>query len=122
MRRRGICIIGLAFLAGMGLIWSITTQAAELPKGKSIYMELCMGCHGLDGKGAASVRLNPPPADLTSIGVQSKLNAGLFKSIHDGRKNTAMGTWKYALSDEEIHEVIAYIRTLGGGARALPKP
>jgi hypothetical protein len=68
------------------------------------------------------MKLNPPPADLTSVGVQRKLDAGLFKSIHDGRKNTVMGTWKYALSDEQIRDVIMYLRTLGGGASSLPKP
>jgi mono/diheme cytochrome c family protein len=122
MRRFGICSIGLALLAGMGLAASFNAEGADLSKGKSIYMELCMACHGLDGRGAGSVKLNPPPTDLTSAGVQEKLDAGLFKSIHDGRKNTAMGTWKYALSDDEIRDVIMYVRTLGGGASSLPKP
>ncbi len=99
-----------------------SSGGAELAKGKSIYMEVCKACHGLDGTGSETMRLHPPAADLTSAGVQEKLDAGLFKAIHDGRKNTAMGAWKYTLSDEEIHDVIAYVRTLGGGAAALPKP
>lgn len=41
-------------------------------------MELCMACHGLDGRGAGSVKLNPSPQDLTGAGVQGNLNAGLF--------------------------------------------
>jgi mono/diheme cytochrome c family protein len=45
--------------------------------------------------------------------VQGKLNSGLYKSIHEGRANTAMGAWTYALSDQEIRDVVAYIRTLG---------
>src|SRR5512144_2433809 len=122
MRRDGLRLAGILVLAGCRWAWSLTVQAADLSKGKSVYTEVCMTCHGLDGRGAASVKLNPPPADLTSAVVQGKLDAGLFKAIHDGRKNTAMGAWKYALSDEEIHDVIAYVRTLGGGAAALPKP
>ena len=97
-------------------------EGGDLAKGKSVYMEVCKSCHGIDGRGAGTVKLNPPPADLTNSAVQGKLDAGLFKSIHDGRKNTAMGAWKHALSDEEIRDVIAYVRTLGGGATALPKP
>jgi mono/diheme cytochrome c family protein len=122
MRQGGLRLVGIFVLAGCGWAWSLMVQAADLSKGKSIYAEVCMTCHGLDGRGAESVKLNPPPADLTSAGVQGKLDAGLFKSIHDGRKNTAMGAWKYALSDEEIQDVIAYVRTLGGGAGSLPKP
>jgi mono/diheme cytochrome c family protein len=122
MRRDGARLAGILVIAALGSAWSLTALAADLSKGKSVYTEVCMTCHGLDGRGPGSVKLNPPPADLTSVSVQGKLDAGLFKSIHDGRKNTAMGSWKYALSDEEIQDVIAYVRTLGGGAGSLPKP
>ena len=122
MRQDGLRLAGIRVIAGLGSAWSLTASAADLSKGKSVYTEVCMTCHGLDGRGAGSVKLNPPPADLTSASVQGKLDAGLFKSIHDGRKNTAMGSWKYALTDEEIQDVIAYVRTLGGGAGSLPKP
>jgi mono/diheme cytochrome c family protein len=59
------------------------------------------------------IKLSPPPADLTSDAVQNKLDATLFKRIHDGKANTAMGAWSYALSDDEIWDVLAYVRTLG---------
>jgi len=115
----GLMMMGLFIAEAMSASPAIT---GDLQKGKSIYSQLCVRCHGIDGRGAAAVKLNPPPADLTSPEVQEKLDAGLFKSIHDGRKNTAMGTWQYALSDEEINEVIAYIRTLDGRSRAMPRP
>ena len=59
------------------------------------------------------MKFSPPAADLTSQQVQAKLDSGLYKSIHEGRANTAMGAWKYALSDEEIRDVISYVRTFG---------
>ena len=122
MRGIGICTVALALVTGMGSTSSFNAECADLSKGKSIYMELCMACHGLDGRGAGSINLNPPPRDLTSAAVQEKLDAGLFKAIHEGRKNTAMSSWKRALSDDEIRNVIMYVRTLGGGASSLPKP
>ncbi|WP_455379123.1 c-type cytochrome [Petrachloros mirabilis] len=115
-------LILFASFFSTGLMPVPEARSADYSKGKSIYTELCQGCHGVDGRGAGAIRLNPSPADLTSERVQGKLDAGLFKSIHDGRKNTAMGTWKYALSDAEIHDVIAYVRSLGKGATAPPKP
>ena len=54
------------------------------------------------------------PADLTSQRVRETVDTGLIKTIHDGRANTAMGTWRLVLSDEEIEDVVAYIRTLTG--------
>jgi len=106
----------------MGVATDLKARNADVSKGKSIYREVCQSCHGLNGTGSETMRLHPPEADLTSAAVQEKLDAGLFKAIHDGRKNTAMGAWKYSLSDEEVLDVIAYVRTLGGGAAALPKP
>ncbi len=105
-----------------GVMPSAEAGGPDLDRGKSVYMEVCKTCHGVDGRGAGTMKLNPPAADLTSPRVQGKLDAGLFKSVHDGRKNTAMGAWKYALSDDEIRDVIAYVRTFDGGALGIPKP
>ncbi len=58
------------------------------------------------------IQLVPRPADLTSNNVQNRLDASFFKRIHDGKPNTAMGAWKYSLSDDEIWDVLAYIRTM----------
>lgn len=92
---------------------------ANMAEGKRIYSELCKTCHGLDGKGTGVMNFTPPAADLTSRQVQAKLDSGLYNSIHEGRANTAMGAWKYALSEEEILNVLAYVRTFGS---APPQP
>ena len=94
----------------------LQADTADVAAGKRIYGELCQTCHGLDGKGPGVMRFSPPSADLTSRHVQAKLDSGLYRSIHEGRANTAMGTWKYALSDEEIRDVISYVRTFGNAA------
>jgi mono/diheme cytochrome c family protein len=74
-------------------------------KGKVLYTNLCLRCHGVDGKGDAYMKFNPPVADLSAPAVQSKLDGALMKAIHDGRKDSAMGAWKFVLSDEEIRDV-----------------
>ena len=92
--------------AGMALAMS------DIANGKMIYGENCATCHGSTGRGDGYVRFNPPVADLTSPTIQRKLDGDLIKSIHAGRSNTAMGSWRLALSEEEIHDVVAYLRTL----------
>ena len=87
--------------------------SANVAAGKRIYSELCKTCHGVDGKGTGVMNFTPPAADLTSQQVQAKLDSGLYNSIHEGRANTAMGAWKYALSEEEILNVLSYVRTFG---------
>lgn len=109
-----LVLMSLGVLIGESSL--ILAGNANVAAGKRLYGELCKTCHGLDGKGPGDMKFNPPAADLTSQQVQKKLDTGLYTSIHEGRANTAMGAWKHALSDEEIRDVIAYVRTFGGAS------
>jgi mono/diheme cytochrome c family protein len=93
--------------------FAVTAKGGDPVSGREIYVNTCIRCHGIDGKGALGIKLVPPPADLTSLTVQSRLDGTLFRRIHGGKPNTAMGAWKHALSDEEIWDVLAYVRTFG---------
>ena len=82
-------------------------------KGKALYVKHCEVCHGLSGKGDGYLFFDPPVANLTSPAIQRKSDDELWQSVHDGVSNTAMGTWKFVLSDAEISLVLAYVRSLG---------
>lgn len=77
-----------------------------------LYRENCATCHGRSGKGDGYTKLVPPVANLTSPAIQGKLDAELIKTIHAGRPNSAMGSWRLALSEADIQDVVAYLRTL----------
>lgn len=94
--------------------------------GKAKYDTLCVGCHGAAGKGdgAAAAGLNPKPQDHTNGKYMNALtDKYLFDFIKGGgaaiKKSPLMPAWGNALKDEEISNVIAYIRTL---ARPPYKP
>ena len=116
-----IGILSAGFAGGVGLK-DLTSagKGGDSVSGREIYVNTCIRCHGIDGTGVQSVRLVPAPADLSSPAVQNRLDGTLFKRIHDGKPNTAMGAWKHALSDEEIWDVLAYVRTLGVGSDVRP--
>jgi mono/diheme cytochrome c family protein len=116
-----IVITSTGFVGGVGLK-DLTSpeKGADPVSGREIYVNTCIRCHGIDGKGALGITLVPPPADLSSSAVQNRLDGTLFKRIHEGKPNTAMGAWKHALSDEEIWDVLAYVRTLGVGSDVRP--
>ena len=125
-RRLVVCCAMLAGLFGLGFSnlgvkeLAVTAKGGDPVSGREIYVNTCIRCHGIDGKGALGIKLVPPPADLTSLTVQSRLDGTLFRRIHEGKPNTAMGAWKHALSDEEIWDILAYVRTFGvesGGQR-----
>ena len=84
----------------------------DVLSGRVIFSTICVRCHGIDGKGGGQMKFTPPVADLTSPAIQGKLDARLFKSVHDGKPNTAMGAWREALSDDEIWDALANVRTL----------
>ncbi len=80
--------------------------------GKILFSTHCTNCHGTQGKGDGPIgqSLIPPAADLTATGKKS--DKELLKVIRKGRSGTAMPSWKSALSDAEIYDVLSYIRTL----------
>ena len=81
--------------------------------GASLFQTNCQMCHGAEGHGDGPVgtSLVPPPKNLAEL---SKLAADdyLFWRISTGKPGTSMMPWKGALTDEEIWQIIAYVRTL----------
>lgn len=94
-------------------------KASTLNLGYTTYVEYCIQCHGMEGKGngPAAKGLLPPPRDFTQ---------GLYKFawvpygelphdedfariIRHGLKGTAMLPWD--ISDERLHAVTQFIKT-----------
>jgi mono/diheme cytochrome c family protein len=110
----------ISVFAVCGLVLGLTaspgwTETGDPAKGKVMYEKLCSPCHGDQGKGdgPAGQALRPPAADLTSSKVKDKLDADLFQTIQNGRPQTAMSAFKRQLSDQQINDAVAYIRSLG---------
>lgn len=108
----GIALMGLALWLMTGM--AVNGQGETLEKGKGLYQRLCSACHGKAGTGNGYGLFEPPPADLKDPATQKKTDEELVDTIRNGHPNTAMGKWEYALSEEEMKEVLAYIRTFGG--------
>ena len=82
-------------------------------KGKALYETQCLFCHGAQGHGdgAMGKSLVPPPADLAKTKVKS--DNELLKIIQNGRLATAMPGFKAQLSEQDIQDLVAYIKTFG---------
>lgn len=88
--------------------------AGDSRKGKTIYEKSCVLCHGPQGRGDGPVgkTVSPPAADFTSAASRKKTDAELLAVIEKGRPSTAMAGWKGQLSDAEIQDVLAYVKSL----------
>jgi mono/diheme cytochrome c family protein len=89
---------------------------ATAAAGKQIFDTDCSPCHGTDGKGdgPAASSQNPKPADLA--GLESNFtDSYMFWRISKGGAmpplNSQMPTWKSTLSEDQIWQVITYLRT-----------
>lgn len=96
---------GVMLFSVSNLAWS-----AESP-GETIFKSKCVLCHGADGTGKTPLGKQLQAADLHSPDVQKRTNAELHKIVHDGQTN--MPAFADQLSDEEITQVIKYVRTFG---------
>jgi mono/diheme cytochrome c family protein len=83
------------------------------PAGAQLFKTNCEMCHGPQGHGdgPAGQALDPRPRNLAEL--QPKAGDDfLFWRIHEGKPGTSMVAWKGILSDEQIWQIVSFIRTL----------
>ena len=90
-----------------------------LADGATTYTQFCVACHGATGKGdgIAAAALPIKPADFTSPDFwTTRDDAHVTKVIKEGGasvgKSPMMAPWGGVLSDAQIAETVAYIKTL----------
>lgn len=118
----------LALLAGIAIAFTAPLLAASVDAtptnpfpptsesialGEQIYTNACASCHGPQGggDGPAGAGLVPPPADLT-FHVPLHPDYELFNTIMEGKPGTAMPAFSDQLAEDEIWQLINYLRTL----------
>jgi len=87
--------------------------------GAPLYATYCVSCHGPrgEGDGPASAGLNPKPAHHSDAAYMNPLtDEHLFKVIKEGGpavgKSPLMPSWGGALSDAQVWDLVAFVRTL----------
>lgn len=109
---------------------SLSLQSATSPvdsltyeqrQGRIVYQKYCVICHGNEGRGDGfnAFNLDPKPRDFTDSHFQSAVSdARLRETVELGGRGTNkspfMPTWGGRLDANEIQNVVAYVRYLGG--------
>ena len=113
-------VVSLKRTRNAGQVIFITNDMAQQGsgdsgKGKIFYTKLCVMCHGPEGRGDGPFGedLVPPAANLRSSKIQGKPDQALFSAIKDGVPSSAMQAFKRRLSDQDIADVVAYVRRFG---------
>ena len=81
-------------------------------RGAALFQQNCAFCHGADGTGRNWIGsfLEPHSRDLTSDAIISQATEQLEQVIRDGLQGTSMPAWKHVLSDNQIDDVIHYLK------------
>ncbi len=108
--------------------WAAPAEAAQranpvpaseqsVSHGKQLYQTNCVSCHGAtgEGDGPAGKALTPPAANLKVMAPQHP-DGDLAWKIAQGRG--AMPPWKGALSENDIWDVVNYIKQFASAEQA----
>jgi mono/diheme cytochrome c family protein len=123
MRPQNLFVFTVAAFAAVAI--PSASFAADAAAGKKIYEMNCFSCHGATGKGDGPVgaALNPPPRDFSkgdfkfdsdkngTPGTDDDLELVIQKGAGAFGGSMLMAPWP-TLSDDDVANVIAYIRTL----------
>lgn len=95
---------------------------ADAARGKATYAANCTACHGAagDGKGPAAIALSPRPTDFTRPAWwATQQDADVAATIRVGRPGTSMTAFA-TLSDADVADLVAYLRTFPAPASPTP--
>jgi mono/diheme cytochrome c family protein len=99
------------FLVVLGLTLLILAASGDVTAGKTVYTNRCKMCHGTDGAGnpAMGRMLKVEFRALASDYIQDKKDAELIQIITKGKGKMAAVR---GLSEQQLEDVIAYLRSL----------
>ena len=100
---------------GRGELNPLLANEDNVRRGRKNFSNYCMVCHGLDGQNTGvpfADRMSPPVPPLTSPNVQRYSDGQLKWVISNGIFPSGMPASKGILSDDEIWEIVIYLRHL----------
>jgi len=99
-----------AALIFAGAFFLFGSASAKADDAAATFKSKCVACHGADGSGNTSIGKSMHLRDLGSADVQKQSDADLTAMITNGKG--AMPSYKGKLTDDQIHGLVTYIRTL----------
>ena len=113
LKHLGITIAVLTIVLSSS--WTVAQISAGHPdQGEAVYKAQCVRCHGRmgDGNGPDAERLIVRPTDFHAERSRAKTDFELLVAISNGVLFSPMHSWRGRLTDEEMMDVIQYVRAL----------
>jgi mono/diheme cytochrome c family protein len=108
------CLVVAALLLSPAML-PAAMAAGDAHRGETIFLRYCQGCHGPDGRGGGKGFM-PHVGPLARKGyIETMPDEYLSAVITEGGaavgKSGYMPSWKTTLTEQDIADVIAFIRT-----------
>src|SRR3989442_15678548 len=91
----------------------LRSSPAAIASGQRVYDQTCQSCHGPAGQGDRGPALN------TGTFAHGREDGDLFHTIREGVPGSQMPPFR-ALSDEQVWQLVSYIRSLSGSGPVAP--
>jgi mono/diheme cytochrome c family protein len=102
-------VAGVSLVAVLCLMGSIA-RSQDVANGEKVYKAKCASCHGPDGKGDTAAGKATKARDLGSADVKKESDAEWTDIIVKGKNK--MPAYDKKLTDAEVKDVVAYMRSL----------
>lgn len=73
--------------------------------GSLLYQQYCQNCHGISGEGGTALSLNNPTF------LETASDGFLLHALTEGRSNTTMMSYSDILSEDEMYDIVTFIRS-----------
>lgn len=107
-------LVGCLIVAGLMAPLDLAAQdyPPDVRRGQRVYEHQCLNCHGPEGRGDGleGKSLKVKPADFHRFRSSMKSDEELLRTIEHGVVFSPMHSWRGQLTDEEMADVVAYIR------------
>jgi cytochrome c553 len=102
-------------IGGRSDVNPLPPTADNIHAGQRNFVSYCMVCHGLDGQNTGvpfAEKISPPVPPLNSAAVQAYTDGQLHRVISNGIFPSGMPASKGVFSDEQIWQLVLYVRHL----------
>jgi mono/diheme cytochrome c family protein len=121
--------LSLAVLACAGSGGTVAADSGVAARGQRDYATYCAPCHGSRGGGDGPLAgmLVPRPARHSDAAFMNALSdTYLFRLLDEGGpafgKSALMGAWGKTISEQQIRDLVAFLRTLAEPIARGPSP
>jgi mono/diheme cytochrome c family protein len=124
--RRRLALVACLLLWSGVLAAVDAAQRGDPQHGQRLYTHYCAVCHGVEGTGAGRnapylERMGRAPRDHTDVWYMNRLSdAELYRAISEGKLREGeppfMPWWGYTLTEQDIWDLVAFIRSLADKA------